>query len=237
MSQSFGHMESGDGPSNQSQDMTMLQSCFQGFKMENWQLAKEFTALKKQLARVTSSWKEEKGKLLDERINAALRAREELDDMVKKIEQSRARRMDMGEQMGDMKEKIETKNLDIALLNEHLRRREAETQQLEAEIVQSDSVWQDRVALEQRLRSEQEANTRAEEELDKKLGEAEERWLSIQHDSQRLVDQMEEDVNLLILKNEELQVTTERLILMLDFEGENTENACFSVFSGTRAHV
>ncbi|AWO95956.1 Hypothetical protein SMAX5B_006942 [Scophthalmus maximus] len=206
---SCGHMECGDGPHNQNQYMAMLKRSFHNSKIENKHLAAENAALKEELARQTSSWKEERSKLLEDRVTSVLRAQEDLDDMAAKVEMSKARQREIEMELGHMALKIKGKDMDVRNFNEHLRRKEAVIQELEAHILQRDSLWQDSVsALEQKLTSDQEANATKEGELERKLTEAEERRLTSRLDAQCQVNQMEEDINLLLLENKELQELT-----------------------------
>lgn len=185
--------------------MPSLHRTLQVSKKVNQQLTAANAALRGQIARLTSSWEKEKNMLVED--SDVLVARRELDKMAKTMVQSMARQRALDTENEHMALDIEAKNLDIVKLSAHLRRQEAENQELEAQILQSDDTSQDRVtALQQTLGNQQETNSEREAELQQKIRDGAERWLTMQQDSERRVSRMEEDICLLILQNKELQV-------------------------------
>ncbi|AWP00271.1 Hypothetical protein SMAX5B_004245 [Scophthalmus maximus] len=205
--ESFGQMQPEAAVQQQNYPRYMMPSLhrtLQVSKKVNQQLTAANAALRGQIARLTSSWEKEKNMLVED--SDVLVARRELDKMAKTMVQSMARQRALDTENEHMALDIEAKNLDIVKLSAHLRRQEAENQELEAQILQSDDTSQDRVtALQQTLGNQQETNSEREAELQQKIRDGAERWLTMQQDSERRVSRMEEDICLLILQNKELQ--------------------------------
>lgn len=177
------------------------------FKGENQELAALNAEWKKELDSKSIKWEFERTNLIEGRIYGLQTAKENMDSLAEALEESRARVRGRETRLKDMASTFRAKEEDITCARGSLQRREAETQTLEAKILQNESVWQVRMSvLEDSLTTEREVSIHRMEELQQALRGKNEKMLTEQQDWLSQVTRMEEEIKLLIQENKELQV-------------------------------
>ncbi|KAF0036241.1 hypothetical protein F2P81_011553 [Scophthalmus maximus] len=176
------------------------------FKGENQELAALNAEWKKELDSKSIKWEFERTNLIEGRIYGLQTAKENMDSLAEALEESRARVRGRETRLKDMASTFRAKEEDITCARGSLQRREAETQTLEAKILQNESVWQVRMSvLEDSLTTEREVSIHRMEELQQALRDKNEKMLTEQQDWLSQVTRMEEEIKLLIQENKELQ--------------------------------
>ncbi|KAF0021931.1 stress response protein nst1-like isoform X2 [Scophthalmus maximus] len=183
------------------------------FKAENHELRVLNAEMRMELAGKSISWELERQNLIDGKMHSLAMAKRDVDILVEAMEESAARERECEAKIEDMASTLRVKDELIVQSKEGLQRQEAESQRVEAKIRQSHIMRQATVtALEESLTAQRDASAKKMEELQQRLTETNEKLVIKQQASIAQVTRMEEEIRLLIQKNQELQ----ELALMSD---------------------
>ncbi|KAF0042630.1 hypothetical protein F2P81_006162 [Scophthalmus maximus] len=178
------------------------------FKAENHELRVLNAEMRMELAGKSISWELERQNLIDGKMHSLAMAKRDVDILVEAMEESAARERECEAKIEDMASTLRVKDELIVQSKEGLQRQEAESQRVEAKIRQSHIMRQATVtALEESLTAQRDASAKKMEELQQRLTETNEKLVIKQQASIAQVTRMEEEIRLLIQKNQELQVS------------------------------